>query len=207
MIAGIGAFLVRLATGVRQDFGVPAPRGPRVYFANHSSHLDFIVIWAALEPGLRRRVRPVAAADYWEKGAIRRWLAKRVFNAVLIPRGKITRSDDPVGAMTAVLEAGSDLIIFPEGTRGDGDKVADFKPGLYALAAHCPSAELVPVHLENLSRILPKGELLAVPLIASVTFGPPCDGPREGEPKPEFSRRARQALVALCGGETESPVP
>ncbi len=197
MIANIGAFFIRLVTGVRQDPDVLLPKLSRVYYANHSSHLDFIVIWAALEPKLRDRTRPVAAADYWQKGRIRPWLATKVFNAVLIPRGKITRSEDPIGAMSAVLDAGSDLIIFPEGTRGDGNEVGDFKAGLLALARHCPGVELVPVYLENLNRILPKGEIFFVPLMANVIIGKPCEGPREGESKQDFLARAREALVEL----------
>jgi len=195
MIAAIGAFLVRLITGVREIHGLPDSPHGRVYYANHSSHLDFVVIWAALEPHLRAKVRPVAAADYWEKGPIRRWLAKNVFRAVLIPRGKITKANDPIGAMTAVLDAGDDLIFFPEGTRGDGQRVGEFRPGLHAMARHRPGVELMPVYLENLNRILPKGEFLFVPLMASATFGHPCLGPEDGCPKAEFLKHAREVLL------------
>lgn len=197
MIAELGAFLIRLITGVRMNYHVPDPRGPRVYFANHSSHLDFIVIWAALEPELRRRTRPVAAADYWEKGPVRRWLAGKIFRAVLIPRGKITKADDPIGAMAAVLGQDNDLIIFPEGTRGNGDDVGDFRSGIHVLAKRCPQLELVPVYLENLNRILPKGEIFFVPLMASVSFGPPCAPPGENETRGEFLARLRQAVTDL----------
>lgn len=197
MISSLGAFIIRLVTGVRVDHAVAHPPGVRVYYANHSSHLDFVVIWAALPTELRTRTRPVAAADYWNKGPLRRWLAGKIFRAVLIPRGKITKHDDPIGAMAAVLDAGNDLILFPEGTRGDGTAVDDFRTGLHALSLRNPEAELVPVYLENLNRILPKGEIFLVPLMACVTFGKPCDVPRKDECRKEFLARARQALLDL----------
>lgn len=192
------AWLVRLITGVRLAADPGGPVQPRIYFANHSSHLDFVVIWAALPARLRDRARPVAAADYWLAGPVRRWLATRVFHAVLVPRGKLHRGDDPVGLMAAVLDEGNDLILFPEGTRSADGQVTDFRPGLHALACRHPDAQLVPVHLENLSRILPKGEILPLPILASARFGPPCPGPEDGETRPGFLTRARTAVLALA---------
>lgn len=200
------AFLIRLITGVRLCHLLPAGPGARVYFANHSSHLDFIVIWAALPDELRRRVRPVAGADYWEKGRVRPWLARAIFRAVLIPRGAaVKRGHDPIGAMARVLEEGEDLIVFPEGTRSRDGRVAEFKPGLHALARRVPGTELVPVYLENLSRILPKGEFLPAPLLGSATFGPPCEAPAEGEERCRFLTRAREAVLRLAGIARPSP--
>ena len=198
--------LARIVTGVHM-INDPARQGPpRIYYANHSSHLDFVVIWAALPAHHRHRVRPVAGADYWERGHIRRWLANRVFKAVLIPRGKVTREDDPIGKMTAVMEHGCDLIIFPEGTRSTDGKVADFKPGIHSLAKHCPMAELIPVYLENLSHILPKGEYLMLPLMGNAIFGPVCPGPQPDESRHDFLVRSRAALLSLAV-HPENPPP
>lgn len=197
MIHNLIALLIRMLTGVRLIDESARPGPPRVYYANHSSHLDFVVIWAALPARFRGRVRPVAAADYWEHGPVRRWLAGKVFRAVLIPRGKLTRDDDPIGRMTSVLEEGNDLIIFPEGTRSLDGRVAEFRPGIHALARRHPQAELIPVYLENLNRILPKGEFLMVPLMGNAIFGPPCEGPREGESRHDFLVRARESLLVL----------
>ncbi len=191
------ALLARLITGVRLIDESSRAGPPRIYFANHSSHLDFVVIWAALPGTLRNRVRPVAAADYWERGAVRRWLAGRIFHAVLIPRGKLTRDDDPIRQMADVLEQGNDLILFPEGTRSLDGQVADFRSGIHALAKRYPQAELIPVYLENLNHILPKGEFLMVPLMGNAIFGPPCEGLREGEPRPDFLVRLRESVLAL----------
>jgi 1-acyl-sn-glycerol-3-phosphate acyltransferase len=197
MIRNALALLIRLLTGVRLINDTARPGPPRIYYANHSSHLDFAVIWAALPACFRRRVRPVAAADYWERGPLRRWLAGRVFKAVLIPRGRVTRDDDPIGKMTAVLDAGNDLIIFPEGTRSLDGQVVEFRPGIHALARRYPQAELIPVYLENLNRILPKGEYLMVPLMGNAIFGPPCAGPRTDESRHDFLVRARTSLLDL----------
>lgn len=201
MTGTVLAFLVRLATGVRLLGDLPEDGRRRVYFANHGSHLDFMVIWAALPGRQRAWTRPVAAAEYWEKGALRRWLADRVFRAVLIPRNPARmKAEDPLGKMLDALDAGADLIVFPEGTRSESGDVAPFKPGLHHLATKRPELLLVPVFLENLSRILPKGELLPLPLMGQAVFGDPLAGPTEGESKADFLARARDAVMQLSHG-------
>lgn len=190
------AALIRFASGVR---GIPQsalPPGPFVLFANHTSHLDFAVIWAALPPALRARVRPVAGRDYWEKTTIRRWLAGRVFRAVLIERQKVTVATNPLAPMLAALDGGSSLIVFPEGTRSPDGALQAFKSGLYHIAHARPAVSLVPVHLDNLNRILPKGDFVAVPLIASISLGPPISLQAD-ENKIAFLARARDAVAAL----------
>lgn len=192
-------FLVRLVTGAQARWrgSEPEPR-QRIYFANHVSNLDGPVIWASLPTALRRATRPVAARDYWLAGPLRRWLARDVLNAVLIERRKVTAENNPLRDMEAALDAGSSLIIFPEGRRQDDEDAGmnPFKPGLWHLAKNRPDVELVPVHLENLNRILPRGEVILVPLIAAVTFGAPL--PRvEGEDKAAFLARAQAAVQAL----------
>jgi len=198
------AWLIRLITGVRRSREQENSGHAKIYFANHSSHLDFVVIWAALPAVSRERARPVAAADYWGRGPFRRWLVTTVFKAVLVPRGKLTRDDDPIGMMGAVLEEGNDLIIFPEGTRSLDGRVAEFRHGLFALARRYPQAELVPVYLENLNRILPKGEFFLLPLMGNAIFGHPCAGPRETETRHDFLVRARESLLELAGNALES---
>jgi 1-acyl-sn-glycerol-3-phosphate acyltransferase len=198
MIRDLVALLARLVTGVRVISEEMNGGPPRIYYANHSSHLDFVVIWAALPGYFRHRVRPVAAADYWERGPIRRWLANQVFRAVLIPRGKLTREDDPIGKMIEAMDQGFDLIVFPEGTRSADGKVADFKAGIHSLAKQYPQAVLIPVYLENLNYILPKGEFLIVPVMGNAVFGPVCKGPHEGETRQDFLIRVRKSLLELA---------
>jgi 1-acyl-sn-glycerol-3-phosphate acyltransferase len=174
----------------------------RIYFGNHSSHLDFIVIWSALPPRLRRWTRPVAGRDYWERGALRRYLAGQVFHAVLIERG-CTRADEAPAAARASIQRMADemgnrnsLIVFPEGTRSLNGDLGTFKSGLYHLARLRPDAELIPVYLENLNRILPKGEMLPVPMLSRVTFGPPLRTDA-AQDKQQFLTAARTALIRL----------
>ena len=189
--------LVRLLTGVRARWSGCAPSGrQRIYFANHTSNLDAVVLWAALPQALRERTRPVAAHDYWTKGMIRPYLAGQVFKAVLIERKKVTVKNNPMVPMLAALDEGSSLIIFPEGGRMEGDVPAPFKGGLYHLANHRSDVELVPVWIDNVNRVLPKGEILPVPMLGSVTMGAPVAFDRD-EPKEVFLERARQALSAL----------
>lgn len=169
-----------------------APR-QRIYFANHSSHLDTVILWAALPAELRATTHPVAARDYWGKGRVRRFIAIEVLGAVLVDRAA---RHDPLAPMKAVLDRGESLILFPEGTRGDGPAPAAFRPGLHALARDYPGVELVPVYLTNLARAYPKGAILPAPIVCTVSFGAPLDAVA-GETKPAFLERARQAVCAL----------
>ena len=195
--AGGLAVLTRLITGVSARWLGEAPTdAPRVYFANHSSHLDTLVIWASLPPALRVRTRPVAAGDYWNRPGFRSWLASRVLRALMVDRSGGCGSRDALRRLVETLDEGDSLILFPEGTRGDGVAVGELRSGLYHVAKERPGVALVPVFLENLSRILPKGEFLPVPLIGGATFGAPIRLEPD-ENRHAFLQRARAALIAL----------
>ena len=168
----------------------------RVYFANHTSHLDSIVLWSALPHDVRGRTRPVAAKEYWMSGPIRRYLATKVFNALLIDRKEIKVHQSPVDLMIREMGDTDSLIIFPEGGRTSGREIGEFKSGLYYLCKKRPDLECVPVHIDNMSRILPRGQVLPVPLLSVVTFGPPM-WIEAGEGKASFLNRTRDAVVAL----------
>ncbi len=195
-----GSFLAVLAkflsgATVRWVDGHPDPC-QRVYFANHTSHLDAVVIWSALPPEIRPLTRPVAAKDYWTSGPVRRYLARRVFNALLIDRTEIKVHQSPVDLMIRAIGHKFSLIVFPEGGRSSGPEVGPFKSGLYYLSKKRPDLELIPVYLDNMNRILPRGEVLPVPLLTSVSFGPPM-WLEHKEPKAEFLHRAREAVCRL----------
>jgi 1-acyl-sn-glycerol-3-phosphate acyltransferase len=168
----------------------------RVYFANHTSHLDAIVLWSVLPPEIRQITRPVAARDYWEKGRVRRYLANDVFNALLVDRSNIKVHQSPVDMLLKAIGDTHSLIIFPEGHRNIGPDLDTFKSGLYYLCKKRPDLELVPVHIDNLNRVLPRGEFLPVPLLSCITFGPPI-WLEAGEPKVDFLNRARDAVRRL----------
>jgi len=199
-LAGV---LARLVSGVQVRWQECQPeKRQRIYFANHTSHLDFVVLWSSLPREVRALARPVAAKDYWEKGAVRRFLALRVFCAVLVERAPAASREAMAAARTVIdrlveaMGAENSLIVFPEGTRGSGGELGSFKSGIYHLAERRPEVELVPVYLENLNRILPKGEVLPVPLLSTTTFGPPMQLLPE-EPKRAFLERAREAVCRL----------
>ena len=168
----------------------------RVYFANHTSHLDAIVLWSALPQHVRSLTRPVAAKDYWTAGAVRQYLANQVFNAILIDRTQIKVHQNPVDMMVREIGHLYSLIVFPEGGRSSGPEIGEFKSGLYYLCKRRPDLELIPVHIDNMNRILPRGEVLPVPLLTCISFGPPL-WLEAGEPKGKFLERARQAVQRL----------
>ncbi|MEO3434814.1 lysophospholipid acyltransferase family protein [Inquilinus sp. CAU 1745] len=191
----------RLVTGVRPDWaGCPPDPVQRIYFANHASHGDFVLVWTVLPSRSRALTRPVAGADYWGKGRLRRFIGAQVFRAVLIDRDPASRTSDPVSVMASALDEGDSLILFPEGTRNMTDEpLLPFKSGLYHLAASRPEVDLVPVWIDNISRVMPKGELLPIPLLCGVAFGAPLRL-AEGEEKSAFLARTRAALLALAPG-------
>ncbi|HWX56712.1 MAG TPA: lysophospholipid acyltransferase family protein [Verrucomicrobiae bacterium] len=206
--AGLIAGGARLLAGPTVRWiGSKPERRQRVYFANHTSHLDFVVLWSVLPPDLRRRTRPVAAKDYWQSG-LRRRIAVNVFHAVLVERGARHPADAASAAsqlesarfaldvLLDALDKRYSLILFPEGTRGSGEGISAFKSGIYHLWCKRPDVEFVPVHLSNLNRILPKGEFLPVPVISHVVFGPPLQLD-ETESKESFLKKAHEALDAL----------
>jgi 1-acyl-sn-glycerol-3-phosphate acyltransferase len=201
----VAGFAWLLTGATARWLGIAPEPVQRVYFANHSSHLDFVVLWSALPRALRERTRPVAGADYWTRSALRRFLAGRVFRAVLIPRraeGARSQAEIVASAKAAVdataraLDGGDSIILFPEGTRGPGGVPAPFKSGIYHLCRERPGLELVPVWLDHLNRVLPKGEFAPVPLAATATFGSPIRL-EPGEERALFLERCRTALIAL----------
>jgi len=168
----------------------------RIYFANHTSHLDAVILWSALPRQLRRVTRPVAAKDYWSGGWLRPHLA-RSFNALLVDRREIKVHKSPIDIMLSQMGDVYSLILFPEGTRSSADdEMSEFKSGLYYMGKKRPDLELVPVYIDNVNRILPRGEVLPVPLLSCITIGAPIFL-ESGEPKKDFLKRARQAVLDL----------
>lgn len=196
LAAGALVGAAKLLTGAQGRWVGCAPVATqRIYFANHTSHLDFILLWAALPPQLRRRTRPVAAADYWTASALRRYLIARVFRGVLVDRQ--SKSGDPLEPLREALRQGDSLILFPEGTRNLGDELLPFKSGIYHLAEEFPGIELIPVWIANSQRVMPKGSLLPVPLLCAARFGQPRQL-LPGEDKRAFLERLRADLIGLA---------
>ena len=188
--------LVRLLTGAQARWqGCPPKAEQRIYFANHQSHADLVMIWAALPEELRAITRPIAARDYWTRSRFRRWLTTAVFHAVYVDRER-KADEDPLEPLIDALTRGDSLILFPEGTRGFAEDPQAFKAGLYNLALRFPDVVLVPAWIHNIQRVMPKGEVVPVPVLCSVTFGAPIRL-EAGEERRAFLDRARLAVMQL----------
>lgn len=205
MIASVSAMAIvlfaRLITAVRAIWdGVEPVPSKRVYFANHTSNGDFVLLWAVLPPRLREKTRPVAAGDYWLTSKLRAFVGREVFKAVLIDRNPETRTEDPITQMAEALDEGSSLILFPEGLRNMSDEpLLPFKTGLFHLATQRPDVDLVPVWIENLNQVMPKGEVIPLPLLCTVRFGAALRL-QDGEAKETFLARSHAALLSLKDG-------
>ncbi len=194
------AGLARLITGAQGHwYGCPPKAEQRIYFANHQSHFDWVLIWAALPRDLRARTRPIAARDYWTASPFKAWITREIFNAVYVsrvPAEERAAEEDPLEPLVEALASGDSLVIFPEGTRSSKGEPQAFKAGLYHLAEKFPAVQLIPVWIDNVQRVMPKGEVVPVPILCSVTFGAPLQLEPD-EDKRAFLERARDAVVAL----------
>jgi len=190
------ATLARLITGAQGHwYGAPPKAEQRIYFANHQSHFDWVLIWAALPHDLRAVTRPIAARDYWTSSKLKHWITREIFNAVYVSRQR-SDDEDPLEPLMEALRHGDSLVIFPEGTRGNKSDPASFKAGIYHLAEAFPDVQLIPAWIDNVQRVMPKGEVVPVPILCSVTFGAPLNV-QPDEDKRAFLDRARQAVMAL----------
>lgn len=200
MLAKIFGFLllgfIRALTGAQARWhGCPPKAEQRIYFANHQSHADLVMIWAALPEELRGITRPIAAKDYWTASPFKQWITTEVFHAVYVDRQRVGDAD-PLEPLMEALSKGDSIIIFPEGTRGNAEEPQAFKAGLYNLAEQFPHVVLVPAWINNIQRVMPKGEVVPVPLLCSVTFGAPMQL-LPGEDRKTFLTRARDEVIAL----------
>ncbi len=190
------AFIARLITGAQGHWkGCPPMAEQRIYIANHQSHFDLVLIWAAFPHALRAQTRAIAARDYWTQSKFKTWLTTAVFNAIYVSRSRATPDEDPLEPLVEALSHGDSLVIFPEGTRSNKGDPQPFKAGIFHLAEQFPHVPLIPTWIDNVQRVMPKGEVVPVPILCTVTFGEPIQL-REGESKADFLVRAREAVLA-----------
>lgn len=189
---------LRLFIGVRVVGREHLPaEAPFLLIANHSSHLDTVALLDLFPLVRLRRIRPVAAADYFERNAAVSWLSHTFFNILPIARKGFTKEHNPVQLMGAALEAGQCLVLFPEGTRSMTGEVGEFHVGVAAVLENVPELQVHPVYLRNLGRSLPKGEFLPVPFFCEVRLGPPL---RPAGDRREVADALRAAVLALRDG-------
>ena len=198
LIAFLTRRSARLLTGARSLWiGCKPEQKQRIYYANHNSHIDFILLWSSLPPEIRRQTRPIAASDYWMKDGFRRFLIQDTFSGVTINRNR-ENGEDPLKPVKDVLAEGYSIIFFPEGTRNleDDIQLLAFKSGLFHLSQQFPYVEVVPVWISNFKRVMPKGALVPLPLLSTVIFGKPLDLSQHHE-KIDFLNYAQQELIKL----------
>jgi len=171
---------------------------PFILIANHSSHLDTAALLSLFPVGRLRRIRPCAAADYFERTPTISLLSRTLFNVLPIRRSGGEGEDHPIQRMREALERGDSLLLFPEGTRGRGPEMAPFKSGVAWLAQQLPEVPIVPALLTNMGRALPKGEFLPVPFFCEVRIGPPL---RPRGTREEILASVRAAVESLRDGD------
>lgn len=175
--------------------------GPFILVANHSSHLDTISLLSLFPLNRLRRVRPVAAADYFERNVFVSFMTRTLFNILPIARKNITPENNPLRRMREAIEAGDSIIIFPEGTRGSGSEMGEFRSGVAHLIAKVPGVPIVPAYLVNMGRSLPKGEFIPVPFFCEIRIGAPrlLQGSRQ-----EITRLLETAVRELTDKTTQA---
>jgi 1-acyl-sn-glycerol-3-phosphate acyltransferase len=208
--------IAKLLTGASGEWvGCKPEKKQRVYFANHTSNLDTIVIWSALPPFLRKITRPVAAKDYWSKPGIRQHIATKELNVVFVERNKEDRTEDPLNPLREALKEGSSLIIFPEGKRNSEAIPNEFKAGIYYLKKEFPEVEFVPVYLKNVAKTFPRGAPLPLPIICTAFFGKPLeveiietdDKMENKKNRVKFINQARQKVIELIPSYLIDSIP
>ena len=183
-----------LGLNVRHREKLPE-RGPAIVVANHNSHLDTMVLMTLLPPRLLSRVRPVAALDYFLRNRILAWFALDIVGILPLKRTRPKRGEDPFFDINKALAGGDILILFPEGSRGEPEKLAAYKKGIARIAAKNREVPVIPVFLHGLGKALPKGEVLLVPFFCDVFVGDNINGPGS---RMEFLARLEEAMSSLA---------
>ena len=169
-------------------------KGPAILVANHSSHVDTVLLLTIYPSKALDRVRPAAAADYFLKGRLMSWFSRNILAIVPVARDRAGSGEDVLAPAREALAAGDIVLIFPEGTRGDGEEMSKLKSGVARLAAAFPDAPVTPIWLQGAGRVLPKGAHVPVPLNCTVLVG---DSIHWGGDRTAFMEEMRVRLEAL----------
>lgn len=170
-------------------------KGPAIVAANHTSHVDTLLMLSIFPAVAISKVRPAAAADYFLKDPVVGWFSRNIIGIVPVARDKVrTEGEDVLRPALDALARGEIVVVFPEGTRGDGDELSRLKNGVARLAEAYPDAPVIPVWIQGAGRVLPKGEVVPVPMTCAVLVGPPIHW--QGR-RTAFMDALRQGLQSL----------
>jgi len=189
--------LLALGVHVRHRERLPE-QGPAIIVANHNSHLDTLLLMSLLPARTLPRVRPVAAGDYFLRNRFLAWFAREIIGIIPIRRGGGGHTD-PLAPVDAALARGEIVIFFPEGTRGEPERLAPLKKGIFHLARRHPRVPVIPVWIQGAGRALPRGEALFVPFFCDLAVGAPLYGHDAGAGWLETLR------TRMCALQSELP--
>ena len=164
------AVLFLLGLNVRRKELLP-DTGPAIIVANHNSHLDTMVLMALMPLDRLKDIKPVAAADYFFSSPKMAWISEHVLGIIPVERSGADKSIDPLQGCYDALQQNKVLILFPEGSRGEPEKMTDLKKGVSYIAERFPNVPVVPVFTHGLGKALPKGSWLLVPFFCDIFVG------------------------------------
>lgn len=145
--------------------------GPAIIVANHNSHLDTLVLMTIFSTNLLKKLRPVAAEDYFLKNPLLAWFSLNIMNIISLKRQNLNVKENPLLACSEALANGDILIIYPEGSRGQPEYLSTFKSGIAHLVKNHPDIPIYPIFMYGLGKALPKGEALLVPFFCDIVIG------------------------------------
>ncbi len=186
-----------LGLNVRNRSRLPQ-KGPAIVVANHNSHLDTMVLMTLLPFRKLKDVHPVAAADYFLRTRLLSWFALSIIGIIPLKRQLKASHSDPLAEVSEALAQGKILILFPEGSRGEPEKMGVLKNGVSHLAKRHPEVPVIPVFLHGLGKALPKGEGLLVPFFCDVFVGEPVYWPGDRQQHIDMLTQRFHELDGQC---------
>lgn len=186
--------ILLLGMTVRRRHLLPE-KGPAIVVANHNSHLDTLMLISLFHLKRLPHIRPIAAADYFMKTKPLAWFATRIIGIIPLERGAASRSYDPLQPCCDALDRGDVIILFPEGSRGEPEKLSQFKKGIAHLAERYPDVPITPVFIHGLGKALPKDDFVLVPFFCDIFVGEPL---RYKTGKLEFMETLAASFRALA---------
>lgn len=162
--------LVVLGLNIRNRIKLPTT-GPAILVANHNSHLDTLVLMTLFPLSRLSSIRPVAAMDYFCSNPLLKWFSLNIMHIIPLERKFSTYHKDPLANISLALEEKQIVIIYPEGTRGEPEKMSNFKKGIAHLTERHQDVPVVPIFMHGLGKSLPSGEGILVPFFCDVFIG------------------------------------